>query len=440
MSFTYTDSNTDSNTEAPSEPHKQAIVYLRSTQAIRDRCGLLFELACQDQLRHFRCDLEQLDRVADYVIQVMQAQYPDWQIPFHSRWRHFEAGGISRLAQLDNDLAVLTPLERARAKFDLAVTSVLLDAGAGATWRYAEPGTDQILGRSEGLAVASFHLFRQGGFSSDRNLPYQADATGLQSLTESNLIAGLQVNDQNPLVGVAGRTKLMQRLGQVLQALPHLFGTLSPRPGGLVDYLLQQAPGNSLNAHTVFAAVLEGFSEIWPGRVTIASVNLGDVWGHPILSEQVLSKQESAQALEQAIDAHLVPFHKLSQWLTYSLLEPLQELGVQITNLDNLTGLAEYRNGGLCVDLGLLQPKHEQVLSYPHTVDSEVIVEWRALTVICLDRIAATIRSKLGLSETEFPLAKVLEGGTWAAGRQIAATLRPRGIPPIQVISDGTVF
>ena len=413
--------------ESLSEPQKQAIAYLRSTQSIRDRCGQLFELACQDKLQHFRCDVDQLDRAAAYVIQVIQTNYPNWQIPFHSRWRHFEAGGIPRLTQLDRYLGDLDPIEKARAKFDLAITSVLLDAGAGATWRYMEPATKQIFRRSEGLAVASFHWFLQGGFSSNTDNPYQADATGLENLTESALAAGFQVNEQNPLVGVAGRTHLMQRLGQVLRDSPHLFGQSAPRPGYLVDYLTQQASIGKLKAHSVLTAVLEGFSEIWAGRVTIANVNLGDVWLHSALPKQ-------------AIGSQFVPFHKLSQWLTYSLLEPLQEIGLQITDLDELTGLSEYRNGGLCLDLGLLQPKHEQVLGTPHAVDSEVIVEWRALTVIWLDRIAAAIRHQLDITAQELPLAKVLEGGTWAAGRQIAAERRANGVPPIQIISDGTVF
>jgi Protein of unknown function (DUF1688) len=116
------------------------------------------------------------------------------------------------------------------------------------------------------------------------------------------------------------------------------------------------------------------------------------------------------------------------------------ELGLEITHLDKLTGLSEYRNGGLCVDLGLLQPKHAGVLQEMHSPSSEVIVEWRALTVILLDRIATTIRQKLGMDAQSLPLVKVLEGGTWAAGRKIAAELRPGGTPPIQIMSDGTVF
>lgn len=418
--------------DALSEPERQTIAYLRSTQAIRERCGQLFELACQDRLQHFRCDLEQLDRVADYVIQVTQAHYPDWQVPFHSRWRHFEAGGVPRLAHLEQHLRDLSPIEQTRAKFDLAITSVLLDAGAGTAWHYLEPQTAQIFRRSEGLAVASFHWFLQGGFSSNSGSPYQADAAGLEALTESALATGFQVDEQNPLVGVAGRARLMQRLGQVLRETPHLFGDVSPRPGYLVDYLMRQVNQGRLSASTVFAAVLEGLSEIWTGRATIANINLGDVWSHSALPK--------SGSDPHAIGSQLVPFHKLSQWLTYSLLEPLQALGLQITNLDELTGLSEYRNGGLCLDLGLLQPKHEQVLRDHHPVDSEIIVEWRALTLIWLDRIATCIRHKLKLSTSELPLAKVLEGGTWVAGRQIAAELRPDGVPPIQIISDGTVF
>lgn len=303
----------------------------------------------------------------------------------------------------------------------------MLDAGAGATWQYVEPMTEHVFRRSEGLAIASFHLFLQGGFSSDLACPFQANASGLQGFTEATLQQGFQVSEHNPLVGVAGRVHLMQQLGQVLQRSPLLFGTDNPRPGYLVDYLMQQASDGTLRAHTVFEAVLAGFSDIWPGRSAIATVNLGDVWRHPALPNG-------------AIGSQLVPFHKLSQWLTYSLLEPLQTLGLTIVGLDELTGLPEYRNGGLCVDLGLLQPKSAAILNQPHAVESEVIVEWRALTVMLLDRIAQTLRQKLDMTPETLPLAKVLEGGTWAAGRAIAADRRPNGVPPIQIISDGTVF
>ena len=403
------------------------IAYLRSPQAIRERCGQLFALAQADQLRYFRCDLTQMDRVADYVIAVTREHYPDLQIPFHSRWRHFEVGNALRLGHLDRALAELSPLERAKAKFDLVIPSVLLDAGAGDRWQYFEAETGQTWSRSEGLAIASFHLFCQGGFSSNPANPYQTDADGLRSLTPNALAESFQVNNQNPLVGVEGRSQLLQKLSQALQKHPNWFGATNPRPGNLVSYLLQHAQDGKLSAPIMLSAVLESFGEIWSGRVSLAGVNLGDVWLHPALPGTAISDK-------------LVPFHKLSQWLTYSLLEPLQELGLEIIDLDALTGLPEYRNGGLCLDLGLLQVKDRQILQQSHLPGATAIVEWRALTVCLLDAIANTMRQRLDLSASDLPLIKVLQGGTWAAGRKIAAHQRPGGTPPIRIESDGTVF
>ncbi|HAZ49871.1 MAG TPA: DUF1688 domain-containing protein [Cyanobacteria bacterium UBA11369] len=405
---------------------QETIAYLRTPAAIRERCDRIFKLACDRQLNYFRCDLSNLDKTADYVIGVMRENYPDLNIPFHSRWRHFEVGDSSRLAKLELDL---TPIETAKLKFDLAIISVLLDAGAGADWQYYEQETGQIFRRSEGLAVASFRMFCQGAFSSNPEQPLQADALALKALTIQKLAQGFQVSSENPLVGLEGRVKLLQRLGEVLTQNPLFFGDENPRPGNLVDYLLPNklSTFTQLPASLVLSAVLEGIGEIWPGRVTITGVNLGDVWIHPALGGEKQSDR-------------YIPFHKLSQWLTYSLLEPLQELGVEITGLEEMTGLPEYRNGGLCLDMGLIQVAREDILQESHLPGSEAIVEWRALTVMLLDRIAAAIREKLNLNESQLPLVKILQGGTWNAGRKIAAELRPGGIPPIQIESDGTVF
>jgi hypothetical protein len=156
-------------------------------------------------------------------------------------------------------------------------------------------------------------------------------------------------------------------------------------------------------------------------------VNLGDVWRH-------------TQVKGDDLTAGLVPFHKRSQWLTYSLIEPLQEAGVSVEGVETLTALPEYRNGGLLLDFGVLTPKNDAVLGQAYTPDAEVVVEWRALTVAILDQVADEVRALLGLSAQHFPLAKVLEGGTWRAGRQVARERRADGSPPLHVVSDGTVF
>jgi len=92
------------------------------------------------------------------------------------------------------------------------------------------------------------------------------------------------------------------------------------------------------------------------------------------------------------------------------------------------------------IDLDVLQPKHDDVLGQAHPGASELIVEWRALTVAIIERLADRIREKMGLSPIELPLAKILEGGTWSAGRRIARECRPDGGPPVTLLSDGTLF
>ena len=162
---------------------------------------------------------------------------------------------------------------------------------------------------------------------------------------------------------------------------------------------------------------------IGPGRLELAGHDLGDTWAHP-----------------QAPSSGLVPFHKLSQWLSYSLFEPLQRAGLVITGQDALTGLAEYRNGGLFLDTGVIALRDPAQANVAQSPGSEMVVEWRALTVALLDEIAGRVRDRLGTTPEVMPLASVLEGGTWAAGRRIAAATREGGGPPIAIVSDGSVF
>lgn len=407
--------------------YQNAIAYFRSPQAIRERCNFIFNLALSDQLQHFRYYPERLELVANFVLDNIRQNYPNLQVPFHSRWRHFEVGNIPRLENLQKQLNDLSLVEQTQAKLDLAIISVLLDAGAGEKWYYQEPETGLVWRRSEGLAIASYEMFCQGVFSSDPESPFQVDAKGLINLTESQFISGFQITENNPLTGIKGRLELLKKLGKTLYNYPHLFGEYNPRSGKLADYFLTQTQDQKLSAVTVLTAILEGLGEIWPGRLTLNQVNLGDVWYYPGL---------------EALDSKypFVPFHKLSQWLTYSLLEPLQDLGLEIIDLDQLTGLAEYRNGGLGLDLGLLELKDQNLFKIFHKPDSSVIIEWRSLTIIILDKIADIICQKLNFTPQEFPLVKVLQGGTWNAGREIAQQRRSDSSPPLQLESDGTVF
>ena len=241
-----------------------------------------------------------------------------------------------------------------------------------------------------------------------------------------------QAGEANPLVGLEGRAALLRRLGDTLETRPDRFG-LTARPSALFDRLL----GNrTLAAPAILRALLEGFGGIWrpanaEGRAAVdaddnarAATIPGDVWRHP-------------HAGGNGPTAGFVPFHKLSQWIAYSLFEPFEWAGFTISDRDALTALPEYRNGGLLIDSGVLRLADDVDRGNVWDIGSELVVEWRALTVTLLDDLAECVRAELG--RPELPLACILEGGTWAAGRELALRLRG-GEPPLKVASDGTVF
>ena len=385
-------------------------------------------LALGDRLPNFSVALAKLDQAADLVIETTRAAYPSLEIPFHSRWRHFEIDGFDYWDELDQAMAWPSPQEKARAAFDLAIVSVLLDAGAGPRWRYRYPVSGETISRSEGLALASLVMFRDCEFSMWPSRPLRADGSILAELTEAKLVRGFQVSDSNPLAGLAGRADLLRRLGRTVLAAPKVFGRNdTPRPGGLFDHLAALAQNGKLAAPVILSEILTHLGPIWPARLTLGGIALGDCWKH--------------SALKTADETSgLVPLHKLSQWLAYSLIEPLQWAGLEVTDIDGLTGLAEYRNGGLFIDTSVLRLRDPAAASREHAVDSELVVEWRALTVALLDRLADIVRVRLNMDRESLPLAKILQGGTWTAGRNIARQLRADGGPPLKVISDGTVF
>jgi hypothetical protein len=401
---------------------------LLTAHAVRERAHELLALGEADALRHWRVDRAKLESVAAYVVETMRRNYPALDIPFHARWRHFASGGTDRWAKLEATAPWPDASSRARSAFDLAIVSVLLDAGAGPDWRYrGDEGA--ALSRSEGLAVASFDMFAQGAFSADPREKLRADASRLAAIDASKLARGFQVSATNGLVGLEGRAALLRALGRAVSSAPGIFAKQDdPRPGGLFDHLAEMGRSRRVLAATsILEAVLTHLGPIWPSRLSLGGLPLGDCWHHP-----AIMRTDATNGL--------LPFHKLSQWLSYSLIEPLQKAGIEIVDIDGLTGLPDYRNGGLFIDLGAVSLKDIEEISKPHETGSELVVEWRALTVALLDETAKLIRRTLRLDATTLPLAKVLEGGTWPAGRRIARERRGDGSPPLTIVSDGTVF
>ncbi|CAG8528069.1 4664_t:CDS:2 [Diversispora eburnea] len=416
---------------------KEQIKYLKSLKAIRERSKKVYQKAESNSLNHFQVDLSKLQNSVDVINKLMKRDYESIKdIPPHGRWRHFDVGGKPRVQHLiekkwKKEQGCETR-EITRRLLDLFVVSVLLDAGAGSAWSYKEPGTGEIYNRSEGLAIASLDMFISGIFSSSTSQPYQVDADKLINISVNDVRLAFQVNENNPLEGLEGRANLLSRLGYALKNHLEFFKR------NLLDYILSQSTidqdkKNIVNINTLWSVIIDGLSEVWPPtRTTLNGVSLGDVWSCELLVET----KTNTTVVDEAIDptSHFIPFHKLSQWLAYSLIEPLSKVSeINFEGIENLTGLPEYRNGGLFVDTGVLTLKENDY--------DRVIIEWRSMTLILLDIVAERIRDSLGLSPEQLSLAQVLEAGTWKAGREIAATKRPisKG-PPIAIKSDGTVF
>jgi hypothetical protein len=409
-----------------------AAALLRTTQAVRSRATALLARARAGESTWFTIGGDNtMEDTARTVAEVTRDRYPWSPIPYHSRWRHFEAGGVNRVRALDELLGKVTANQRAYAHIDLVLVSVLLDAGAGPDWHYVEPATGQRFTRSEGLGVASFHAFTSGLFSSNPRQPLQADAAGLRGLVTDRLGDAFQVSTYNTLLGLSGRATLLRRLGEAMSEQPETFGD-DGRPGGLFDALVAPfgpaaPPTAEIAAHDILSLLLKSLSGIWPASNAIdPAFPLGDCWRHGAVRGPGLTDG-------------WMPFHKLSQWLTYSLLEPFEWAGVKVRHIEALTALPEYRNGGLLIDSGLIVPRDPASLARTWKAGDEFVVEWRALTIALLDELAPRVRKVLGRGDEDLPLARVLEGGTWAAGRVMAQRLRD-GAPPVRVESDGTVF
>src|SRR5262249_44926388 len=188
--------------KAPTLQSEQALAHsLLSAEAVRTRAHRMLALGLDDALPHFRIDLDQMAVAADLVVATTRAAYPSLDVPLHARWRHFVVASEDRWAALAGGATFRDRAARARAELDLAIVSVLLDAGAGPDWRYRDQASGQAIGRSEGLALASLAAFAAGGFSARPDDPLRGDAAALRALSPQTPRRGFPGSDANPRPG-----------------------------------------------------------------------------------------------------------------------------------------------------------------------------------------------------------------------------------------------
>src|ERR1051325_574280 len=281
--------------------------------------------ALRGELEHFTIEMDALAPAAQVVSELIRVNYPDLNVPFHARWRHFVVGARDLWAERAAQTEWPSSAAKARAEFDLAIVSVLLDAGAGQAWKYLDVATEQVVSRSEGLAVASLRMFEAGAFSSDPADPLRADAERLTHLKHDEIADGFQSMVGNRLVGVEGRAEVLAALGKAVAANPKVFAREDGAgPGGLYAHLASLAEDGRLPAARILEALLEYLGPIWPSRLSLGGIPLGDTWRHP-----AIKRGDATNGL--------VPIHKLSQWLAFSLIEPLQWSGIAGTDIDGVT-------------------------------------------------------------------------------------------------------
>jgi hypothetical protein len=402
----------------------ELVQLLRSSDAVRERAQALLERARRGQSSYFKIDDMAMPLLAQQVTEVTQQRFPTLRIPYHSRWRQFEAGGVDRKTQLDKALRGMHTVDRARVSIDLSIVSIVLGANTPSShWGYLEASSGKRFSGADGMAVASFHAFMAGTFSSNPQQPMRVDAAGLVQLSSEQLARALQVSGDNPLADLEARTKLLQRLGHALAAQPDTFGQHG-RPGGLFEHLAYQV--TEVQAEVILGTLLHCLTPIWQSGNAEDGVALGDCW--------------PCDAITSAgYEDHWMPFHKLSQWMVYSLIEPFAWAGVQVRGLEQLTALPDEYLSGLFVDAGVLQLKNPELAKAPLDISHPMTVEWRALAIALMDELAVTLHQLLGRNEQELPLVMLLEGGPWVAGHELAQTLRG-GAPALQIQSDGTFY
>src|SRR5262249_52728970 len=179
--------------------------------------------------------------------------------------------------------------------------------------------------------------------------PWRVDGVTLANIDAATLARHFQVDAGNPLVGLEQRSALLRRLGQALADRADLFARAGARPRHPVDYFLSLARdpriprARRIPASKLLPRLLDGLSSIWPSALTLDGCPVGDAGRHPAV--------RTGDATDR-----IVPFHKLSQWLAYSLIEPLEAARLAVERLHGLTALAAYRHGGLLLDLRGIRP------------------------------------------------------------------------------------
>lgn len=401
---------------------------LLSAAAVRARASEVLELAIADELANVSVNLDLLPNLAARVTQAIEHSYPDFQIPPYGCWRRFEAGGLDRWGMLASVRVFAGSEELLAAAADLAVATHVVSVSIRPDWIYLDMAAGQAFEARQAIAIGMLAMFAAGSFSADPGDPLRVDAHALIRLEEAEIAEGLRLDPELDRVAVTSIKTILKRLGEAIGLRPDLFeqGGQS-RPGHLALKLFAKAEAAPVSIADILDALLDGLSPIWQEGARSGDVVLGDVWRHTNLN------------LDDPAEG-LLPFHLIAQEIAYALIEPFAWAGIELTELDGLTGLSDLEHAALFLDAGIVSMKSagSGLKSQDQSLDRAI--ELRAVCIALFDRLADTLRRQLDVSADVLPLTCVLEGGTASLGDEIVRENGDAAQEATRILKAGAVF
>lgn len=389
---------------------------------IRARCHEIGEIAINGNGHWFAINSARINSCVKLIEQNCRNRYPELKIPIYSLWREWSGDQGNnwdhRISNFAGD-----PLFIAKSAIDLVFFTVLLGRNPGNKWYYSRSTSGQRLQHTQAIAAAGIDLFFDHFSSHSVEQGWVLGMPELQEISRGKLATALQSSTENPFGGLSRSAIQYQKLAAILKTWSD-SGIHYQRPGDLVDECLALCSRSwslqkQISMDSLFELLAQRFAGMIEGGLIVEGMNTSSVgdcgWHSGLLREDHTSG--------------VVPFHRALQWLCYSLIEPLALVGITVTDPDTLTGLADVDHAGLFIDTGVLSPHDIELMNSSLTVDSEAVVEWRALTIYLQDRVTEALRKSLKLSAKRLPLSAVMQGGMAHAGTELSMRIRgERGI------------
>lgn len=382
---------------------ESSVLAVFDPREIRRRAHHLLDLAADMQLKHVQVDVSRLGDALLTLLETTKDSYPDFHIPPYGVWRDFEVGGIDRWAALADARAFEGAEHMLTAAADLAILAAYMKTMHPPAWSFEDPMTGTRVSGKHASALAAFHMFAAGSFSSEMTDPYRVDAETLIRMEKDELASGLQWDLQDDTDLLEAMQKHLKRLGEALALRSDLFSEgYFTRPGLLMVRAAREAEG-AVSAHNLLDRLLEALAPVWPGGAESGEITLGDSFAH--------------SPLTGADGAAVYPFHLAAQEMVYSLVEPYAWAGLEVADLELLTAPADDMHAALFVRSGVLKIKDGPEAPTEDGVRDRM-VEIRGVTTALTDRLADLLRAELEVPEEQLPLTCILEGGTSRAGER----------------------